>query len=247
VNQRQHLLIRAGAVLLIALVVIGLPGPIPASAAPASILFRGIAPRADSYLTSTNPNANYGTLTGLRADASPMASSYLRFTVQRLGALHITKAHLRMYVNNGSSGGLTAKAVPANSWGERTIDYRNRPAMGRSLGSSGAVSSDRWVVLNVTSYVTAAGTYSFGVTTSGSSAISFASRESGAHAPRLILTLSGSTTASPSGSIQHVFVVVMENHSYTQVWNTSSPTIASLHLHATSALRAWRIICRPKD
>lgn len=36
-------------------------------------------------------------------------------------------------------------------------------------------------------------------------------------------------TPAPSGSIQHVFVVVMENHSYAEVWNTSSsPYITKL-------------------
>ncbi len=36
-------------------------------------------------------------------------------------------------------------------------------------------------------------------------------------------------TGTPTPAIQHVFVVVMENHSYTQVWNTgSTPYITSL-------------------
>ncbi len=52
--------------------------------------------------------------------------------------------------------------------------------------------------------------------------------------PVLVATLSPATAlaspnASYTGSIKHVFLILMENHSYSQVWNTSSsPYITSL-------------------
>ena len=74
-----------------------------------------------------------------------------------------------------------------NTWGETTVTYSNAPAMSGTIATSGGVTGGTWVTLDVTGYVTGEGTYSFGVITPGSTAISFASRESGANAPQLIV------------------------------------------------------------
>ena len=204
----------------------------------------------------------------------------------------ISQARLELHANSASTKGITVKAVANNTWGEKTIKYSNMPAMGATLATSAAVSSGAWVSLNVTSYISGNGTYSFGVITPGSTAISLSSRESGANAPRLIITSASPTsttaptstftpaptstdtptstssptltpttsaptdtpadtptdtstpepspTATPapsatatvvaqSGSIQHVFIIVMENKAYSQVWDTSStPYITQL-------------------
>jgi phosphatidylinositol-3-phosphatase len=103
-----------------------------------------------------------------------------------------------------------------------SVTFKNRPPLGILVAGSRAVSSGKWVVINVTSRVRAAGTYSFGIVTPGSAAISLASRESGATAPRLFIKLAGSTPPPATGGIKHVFIVVMENHGYSKVWNTSS-------------------------
>jgi hypothetical protein len=215
------------------------------------------APVADAYVSATYPSTNYGSLTTLRVDGSPEVHSYLRFSVSGLGGQPITSATLRIYANSASSSGLTAEAVSSNSWGETTINYGNMPTLGTSLNSSGAVSTGAWVSMDVSAHVTAEGTYSLGVITPGSTAISLASRESGANAPQLVLTLGTTsssttptvtptgastttpTTAATSSSIKHVIVIVMENKSYSQVWNTSaSPYITSLgksYIRATNS------------
>ncbi len=146
-------------------------------------------PNADAYVNSSYPDTNYGTLTTLRADGSPDVHSYVRFNVQGLGGYSIKRVRLLFYMNSGSSAGLAAEAVADNSWGETTITYNNAPALGATLATSGAVTSGAWSAMDVTSYVAAEGTYSLGVTTPGSTAISFASRESGANAPQLIVDL----------------------------------------------------------
>ena len=74
-----------------------------------------------------------------------------------------------------------------NSWGELTTNYTNAPALGSQLATSASFASGVWVSLDVTSYVSGNGTYSFGVTNLSSTAISVASRESGADAPQLII------------------------------------------------------------
>ncbi len=215
---------------------------IPAAGASVNLTFN---PLADSYSNAGSTGTNYGTLTSMRVNASPVENSYLRFTVSGLGGQKVTQARLMIHANSASSAGLVARPVASNTWGEKTITYRNAPAAGSSnMATSAAVVSGSWVTLDVTAYVTKDATYSFRVTTPGSTGISLSSRESGANAPKLVVTTGSSTaptataagipkpTANSSGTaatIKHVFVVVMENHSYNQVWNTStSPYITSL-------------------
>jgi hypothetical protein len=209
------------------------------------------AANVDTYVNASSPTTNYGTLTTLRADASPVVKSFLRFSVQGMSGQSISQVRLMIYAKSGSSQGLKALAVANNTWAETTINYNNKPVLGSLLASSPAVSAATWVALDVTHYVTGNGTYSFAITTPGSTAISLASRESGANAPKLIVTFSGSSTPIstqvktatpgiantptrtpsplPAGAIKHVFVVMMENHSYNEVWNTgSSPYITQL-------------------
>ena len=209
---------------------------IPTAAVSQSLIF---TPTADSYTHQGNPNTNYGTANTIRVDGSPQVTSYLRFTVSGLGGQVIGQATLLIHANSSSTQGLAANAVADNTWDERTINYTNAPPLGSTLATSPAVKSGSWISLDVTNYVTEEGIYTFGVTTPGSTAISLSSRESGANSPQLIVNGDGSSTptnppdtatpvptstsVSGNGSaIQHVFVVVMENHSYDQIWNSSA-------------------------
>ncbi len=224
------------------LVVVGLLASltfIPTSATTINLTFN---PTADSYTKASSPGTNYGTVTTLRVDHSPIDNSYLRFTVSGLSGQLITHASLLIHANSASTQGLVARSVASKTWGETTIDYSNAPALGSTLASSKAVVSGSWVTLDVSTFVTGAGVFSFEVSTPGSTAISLSARESGANAPKLVVTTSGSalptttavgtpapTTPPGTSTIKHVFLVVMENHSYNQVWNTSSsPYITSL-------------------
>ena len=162
------------------------PTPTTTGSSGGSVTF---LPVADSYVNSSLPTNNYGTSTSLRADGSPIVNGYVRFTVSALNGALITRVRLLFYMNSSSSAGMQALTVADNTWGEKTITYSNAPAMGSTIAISGALSTGTWVTLDVTSYVTAEGTYSFGVITPGSTAINFASRESGANAPQLIVDL----------------------------------------------------------
>ncbi len=264
----KRLTIHAGAVLLIVFMTAGLLSTLPttpASAATSVVL----KPIADAYISTAFPATNFGRLTSLRMDVSPVVESLVRFYVGNLGGLPIIQARLRIYANSGSASGISVKSVASNTWGESSVTARNMPALGNRLSAVAPVVAKTWVTLNVSSYVRAAGNYSFALTTPGSTAISLASRESGANAPQLVLIVGSTATATStepastptdgptqtstdtpeaftptagptntptatptsgsSGAIQHVFVVVMENHSYKEVWNTgSSPYITQL-------------------
>jgi hypothetical protein len=144
-------------------------------------------PVADTYVNAANTGTNYGSVTTLRLDSSPDVHAYLRFTVSGLSGT-ISQVRLMLFANNSDSQGIRAWAVSNNTWGELTTNYTNAPALGNQLATSGSFATGVWVSLDVTSYVTGNGTYSFGITNLSSTAISMASRESGANAPQLVIT-----------------------------------------------------------
>src|SRR6266508_3359093 len=146
-------------------------------------------PLADAYVNSGSPTSNYGSLTTLRADGSPDVHSYLRFSVQGLTGT-VTRATLRVFANSASSLGCDANSVSNNTWTESTINYNNAPPIGSVLGSSGQFGAGVWINIDVTPYITGNGTYNLGLSTLSSTAISFASRESGANAPQLVIETS---------------------------------------------------------
>ena len=157
-----------------------------------------IVPAADAYVNSASPSTNYGTGTTLRVDSSPTVDGYLRFNVSGLSGQTVSRAVLEVYANSATTGDLTAKSVATNTWTETAITYSNAPVMGGTLASAPSVTAGAWVTLDVTRYVTKNGTYTLGLTTAGSTALSLASRESGANSPRLVLTLSGSVILTPT-------------------------------------------------
>ncbi len=155
------------------------PSPTPAS----STTFADVA---DAYVDSSNPTVNNGKLTTLRTDASPIINSYLRFNVQGTSG-PVSRATLKIFANSSLSAGYQAHSVADNTWGETTINYNNAPALGSTINTSGAVAGGTWVSVDVTSFVTGNGTYSFGLNSTSSTALSLASREAGANAPLLLV------------------------------------------------------------
>jgi hypothetical protein len=68
------------------------------------------------------------------------------------------------------------------------LTWANAPAFGTAkAGSSGAVSAATWTSADVTALITGNGTFSIGLSTTGTTALSLASRES-ANAPQLVVT-----------------------------------------------------------
>lgn len=113
--------------------------------------------------------------------------SYLRFDVSGLSG-SITSAKLRIYPNSSSGSSLVSWFIMDNSWGETTITYANAPALpGSSESSAGPVAAGAWIELDVTALVSGDGTYSFAVTTPGSTAISLASRNASVNQPELVI------------------------------------------------------------
>jgi hypothetical protein len=154
-----------------------------------------LTPEADSYTNSYSADTNYGKTTSIRVDnaSATLMNSYLRFD---LTGYSIQAAKLKIYVSSSSTIGFQVNQVSDNSWSETAITYNNQPAIGSSIGASGAYTSGTWVTIDVTSWASSGGKVSFGLTTTSTTQLPLASRES-ANAPQLILTLA---PPAPSGS-----------------------------------------------
>ena len=163
------------------------PTPTPtATHSGSSVTF---VPSADAYVYSSSTTTNFGSATTLRADASPTMLSFLKFSVSGLSGAP-SQAILRLFANSIQSSGVDVHHVADTTWGEKTITYTNMPAYDTAIaGSSGPIkTSGTWYSINITSLITGNGTFSMAITTTNSTAISLASRESGANAPQLVIT-----------------------------------------------------------
>jgi hypothetical protein len=151
---------------------------------------------ADSYVDASAPTTNYGTSTQLRVDASPVVRSFLRFNVSGLTGT-VTNATLRVWANSAQSTGYDAYSVADSTWGETTVTDSNAPPFGAKLGSSGKVAASTWTSVDVTSAVSGNGTYSFGLSTTNSTALGMSSR-TGGNPPQLVITTTGGAAVIPA-------------------------------------------------
>lgn len=141
---------------------------------------------ADTYISEQAPTRNYGRSVTLRHDSDPLMESWLRFGVTGSHP-DVTRAVLRVWANQKSSTGLTARTTPT-TWGELTLTAANAPTAAAVAGSTGAFAAGTWVDIDVTPAVVGNGTYSFKLSTATSTAFTIAGREAGdATAPRLIV------------------------------------------------------------
>ncbi len=184
-----------------------------------------LTPVVDAYVKADAPATNYGTGLTLRVDNSPIVNTYLRFNVASLSG--ISNAKLRIYANSASSQGLVVHAVPDDNWGEIALIFNNAPALAGKLGESpAAITAGSWITIDVSSFITGNGMYSFQVSTPGSTAISLASRESGANAPQLVVTYGGGTVNTPAPTATSGGTVNTPVPTATSV-NTPAPTATS--------------------
>jgi acid phosphatase type 7 len=125
----------------------------------------------------------------LRMDASPDIHAYLRFIVSGLNGKTIFRARLMLYTKSSAALGLRVMAVADNTWNELDTNYNNAPALGDKVALASQAETASWVEFEVTPYVTGEGRFNFGIITNSITAVSLASRETGANAPQLILDL----------------------------------------------------------
>ena len=165
---------------------------------PASAATVTVAPDADSFVLSTDLNANRGTSTVLRI-RNATKITYLRFSVPALASGEtVTSATLRVFATpNGCTLGAEVLRAANDSWGEKTITWGNQPGPTGPVLVRATWTTQGYQNLNVTSAVTAAGPVSFllrhAAGCTAASDVVLNSREAATNKPQLVV----GTTAGP--------------------------------------------------
>ena len=195
---RHHLLVGAA---LAALVASGLPGvgdrALPV--APAGAATSSFAAAADAFTDATTSSTRYGTSTQLVVDGSPQRQVAMRFAVTGVSGT-VSSAKLRLHVanvaNSGAPAGGSLYRSTSTTWNESTVTWRTRPApTGTALATLGAVSTNTWYELDVTSTVRANGTFTFVLTSANTDGAYYDSREAGANGPQLVVSTADAPVA----------------------------------------------------
>jgi hypothetical protein len=153
--------------------------------------FLAFTPTDDAYVEMDMSSSNFGSASEIVADNSPVKNFLLRFSVSGVGARQVSSAKLRLYCVDGStdSGGQFHRTTSTN-WSQSTVTWATAPLADPTLlASLGPVSSGRWYEVDLTSLVTADGTYSLRVSSPSSDGAHYASKErTGGVAPQLVVT-----------------------------------------------------------
>jgi len=153
---------------------------------------------ADAYVLKTSPGRNYGKATNLRVDSSPTTRSYIRFVVSGLASGTVQSAILRIYANSANTTGFSVHSVTNNTWTEAGITYTNSPATGNIISRSKPFNSGAWVAVDITSFIKGNGTYNLAIDSTNTTNTSLGSREAGANAPQLVVTLASQPVPTPT-------------------------------------------------
>lgn len=184
------------------------------------------APISDSYVSETHPKKNYGNGNTLKLDASPDLRAYLLFDVQGLTG-PIKSAKLRLYALKKSTVGYELHSVTDNGWQETSITYKNAPSIGAVSATSPAFYGNTWIAIDVTALINGNGKFGVALTSHDVKSIGFASRESGGHAPQLLIETANSaptavatSTSTPVGPTK----TLTPTQTDTLILSTSTPT-----------------------
>src|SRR5438132_11556518 len=170
--------------------------------------------KADTYVDAGRPGDNFGRATSLRTDQFPSAQrSYLRFDIPALRGQYFKRATLRLFSNQANPLGVAGYALSDNSWVETRLTWDGSPHPGAFVGHSPSTGVARWIEIDITAAVRrngamrASGHLSLAVSHSPfanrtvhpqahEAETDFASRETGATAPQLLLTTEPAPTQS---------------------------------------------------
>ncbi len=168
-----------------------------------------INPTADAYVQgANNANKNFGTATQLKARTNATAAknfdSYLKFDMSTVPAFSAVKLRLYAALSGNGSVSATISAVSNTTWGETTITWNNKPAVGAAL-ASGTVTNKTfaWYELDVTGYLQserAAGrnvvSLALRAPATSSLTVNANSRQASTNKPQLVFTLNAAPSVS---------------------------------------------------
>ncbi len=152
---------------------------------------------ADARVEQSSPSTNFGSgYLRVNGGTQPPVQSYLRFTVGSLSE-PVARARLRVWATGGTVNGPTLHAV-TGSWQEASVTWDMRPAHDApALADLGIVEGGAWAEFDVSSHVTANGTYDFALVPASNDGANFYSREATATTRRPELIVEVAVTGPP--------------------------------------------------
>ena len=155
---------------------------------------------ADTYVSSTSPDANYGSQTSFAVDQNPLQDGLIRFNVTG-GAGTIVSATLRLYVRDSTNIGPLVYLAD-NNWDESTVTWANRPSRGAAFtGPAPSFTVGSFAEFDVTGLVNASGQVTFNLVAQSQDVVQFTSKDSGASSQRpqlVVMFVPGGPTATSS-------------------------------------------------
>lgn len=177
---------RGGPVSLVALALAGAAAAGSSAGPPPDTRITAFKPIADSYVTASQPRANFGRLPVLRVDGAPETTTYLRFKLAKIDG-SITSVTLLLHSTTAARARYAVRRVPEDEWRERRLTYMNAPQPSSRYAASRPVQRGMWSAVDVTPFVDeSGGEISLAITTQADRRLSFSSRES-KRGPRLVV------------------------------------------------------------
>lgn len=165
------------------------PTPVPSPSPSPGISTLKLSPTDDTFVQSDNPNNNYGRVTTLQVDGSPVKIIYMKFDLSSLAGKKVSRARLRYKVANQSNGTQNFKNVSNTTWTESGLVYANRPALSGTIASVKGGVLGAWIEVNLTTAVQskAGQRFAIGIDSSASDALYFYSKEASVDRPTLVV------------------------------------------------------------
>ena len=162
---------------------------------------RAVRARADAYVSGANPLTNFGRVQDLKVDAAPRARAYLRFDVN-VKSGDVRHVSILLWSRTKSRAGYQVR-LAYDSWRERRITFANAPTLSPDYMVSGPLKAHAWTAVDVTSLTDDVSrgdddSVNLALTTPSSKGLDLASRETGLHAPRLVVERGGRDGGAPT-------------------------------------------------
>lgn len=161
-----------------------------------------LLPKDDTYVRSSQPGEKNGAVRSLRVRKTASADYYAYFKFVVTGVGDVTRARLRLYVNDASPDGGAIYLVSnhydgsTTPWDEAGLNWNNAPKItGQLLSAVGPAALDTEVEFDVTAAISGDGEYSFAIKNNSADVLKYASKESN-HPPRLSI-VGGSGSNAP--------------------------------------------------
>jgi len=148
-------------------------------------------PSADATVKSESPDKNYGLENELEVDNVPFDNFLLKFDVSGINNRQVLSAKLRLFNRNESNVGGEFYYVNENNWDENSVTWNTAPVETPILISSlGAVNTDSWYEVNLSSLIMQDGTYTIRVSTPSGNGANYVSKEGEAElVPQLVINV----------------------------------------------------------